>query len=83
MRRIALGPVLACGGWRVAAVADAHVEAQASGGRLACWGGKAPLAVLVGGAGGVRAWSPAGEALDRAEIEALAPGIWDQFAAAG
>ncbi len=69
-------------GFRVAALARVELQAQVDRKATVGWGAKTPLAILIGGPGGVMAFDPAGRALDRAQVEAMLPGVWDRLASA-
>ena len=80
MTRITLDKVMTVKGFRIAALVSSGAEAHMLHGRLLGWGGKEPVAILIDGPAGMRAFDLQGAALDRAAVEALAPGVWAAFA---
>ncbi|MCW1933499.1 hypothetical protein [Pararhodobacter zhoushanensis] len=80
MSEVSLGKVMMAKGFRVAALARSGAGAQMMGERIVGWGRKDPVAILIAGPDGIAAFAPDGGVLSRAEIEALAPDVWGQFA---
>ena len=74
---VVLDAPVTCGAVVVATISRVRVASHGwrSGGMV--FAEKTPVAVLVGGADGVRAMSvPQGETLTEDEVEALCPGAW-------
>ena len=80
---VVLDSVVSARGWRVTALSRVSVWAEAAGGGVVAGGAKRPLALLIGGPGGVQAFGADGAALTQADVEALLPGAWARFSGAG
>lgn len=79
---VVLDPVMRHAGVCVAALSRVTIVPLRLGAGFTIWAEKTPLAILVQDEAGTRGYALSGERLPPDAIEALMPGVLDQFAAA-